>query len=38
MGFLKMDLSQLKWLKNVNPGSGWAYADPAEMPLPEESD
>ncbi|WP_198166566.1 hypothetical protein [Picosynechococcus sp. PCC 7117] len=30
-----MDLSQLKWLKNVNPGSGWAYADPAEMPLPE---
>ncbi|MBV5262257.1 hypothetical protein FLX56_28145, partial [Synechococcus moorigangaii CMS01] len=30
-----MDLSQLKWFKNVNPGSGWAYANPDDMPLPE---
>ncbi len=30
-----MDLSQLKWLKNVKPDQGWAYDKPNEMPVPE---
>jgi len=27
-----MDLSQLKWLKNVRPDQGWAYDELDEMP------
>jgi len=30
-----MDLSQLKWLKNVRPDQGWAYDKLDEMPIPE---
>jgi hypothetical protein len=30
-----MDLSQLKWLKNVRPDQGWAYDNLDEMPIPE---
>lgn len=30
-----MDLSQLKWLKNVKPDQGWAYDKLNEMPVPE---
>lgn len=30
-----MDLSQLKWLKNVRPDQGWAYDKLDEMPVPE---
>jgi hypothetical protein len=30
-----MDLSQLKWLKNVRPKQGWAYSQLTEMPIPE---
>jgi hypothetical protein len=30
-----MDLSQLKWLKNVKPDQGWAYDKLNEMPIPE---
>ncbi len=30
-----MDLSQLKWLKNVKPDQGWAYNKLDEMPIPE---
>jgi hypothetical protein len=30
-----MDLSQLKWLKNVRPDQGWAYEKLHEMPIPE---
>ncbi|MGI0492718.1 hypothetical protein ACN4EG_13125 [Alkalinema pantanalense CENA528] len=30
-----MDLSQLKWLKNVKPDQGWAYDKLDEMPIPE---
>ncbi|HEY9802915.1 MAG TPA: hypothetical protein V6D25_21305 [Leptolyngbyaceae cyanobacterium] len=30
-----MDISQLKWLKNVKTDDGWAYSDPHEMPIPE---
>jgi hypothetical protein len=30
-----MDLSQLKWLKNVRPDQGWAYANLDEMLIPE---
>lgn len=30
-----MDLSQLKWLKNVRPDQGWAYSKLDEMPIPE---
>ena len=29
-----MDLSQLKWLKNVRPDQGWAYDKLDEMPIP----
>jgi hypothetical protein len=31
----RMDLSELKWLKNVRPDQGWAYDKPNEMPIPE---
>lgn len=30
-----MDLSQLKWLKNVRTDQGWAYEKLHEMPIPE---
>jgi hypothetical protein len=30
-----MDLSQLKWLKNVKPDQGWSYDKLSEMPIPE---
>ena len=30
-----MNLSQLKWLKNVRPDQGWAYEKISEMPIPE---
>lgn len=30
-----MDLSQLKWLKNVKPNQGWAYDKLNEMAIPE---
>ncbi|MCX7112708.1 MAG: hypothetical protein NTX45_21800 [Proteobacteria bacterium] len=30
-----MDLSQLKWLKNVKTDQGWAYDKPHEMSIPE---
>lgn len=30
-----MDLSQLKWLKNVKSQHGWAYDKLDEMPIPE---
>jgi len=30
-----MDLSQLKWLKNVKADQGWAYDKLNEMPIPE---
>lgn len=30
-----MDLSKLKWLKNVKPDQGWAYDKPNEMPIIE---
>ena len=30
-----MDLSQLKWLKNVKPSQGWAYDKLNDMPIPE---
>lgn len=30
-----MDLSQLKWLKNVKTDQGWAYDKLNEMPIPE---
>jgi hypothetical protein len=30
-----MDLSQLKWLKNVRSDQGWAYGKLNEMPIPE---
>jgi len=30
-----MDLSQLKWLKNVKPDQGWAYDKLDDMPIPE---
>ncbi|MBE9013217.1 hypothetical protein IQ250_23755 [Pseudanabaenaceae cyanobacterium LEGE 13415] len=30
-----MDLSSLKWLKNVKPHQGWAYCCINEMPIPE---
>lgn len=30
-----MDLSRLKWLKNVKPEQGWTYNKPDEMPIPE---
>ena len=30
-----MDLSKLKWLKNVRPDQGWAYDKLNEMPIPE---
>ena len=30
-----MDLSKLKWLKNVKPNQGWAYDKPSGMPIPE---
>ncbi len=30
-----MNLSQLKWLKNVRPDQGWTYEKISEMPIPE---
>lgn len=30
-----MDLSRLKWVKNVKPDKGWAYDKISEMPIPE---
>ncbi len=30
-----MDLSKLKWVKNVKPAQGWAYDKINEMPIPE---
>jgi hypothetical protein len=30
-----MDLSRLKWLKNVKPDQGWAYDELSEMSIPE---
>ena len=30
-----MDLSELKWLKNVKPDQGWAYERLNEMSIPE---
>jgi hypothetical protein len=32
---IKMDLSQMKWVKNVKPAQGWAYDKISEMPIPE---
>jgi len=32
---IQMDLSKLKWIKNVKPDHGWAYNKPSEMPIPE---
>lgn len=30
-----MDLSKLKWVKNVRPDQGWAYDKINEKPIPE---